>query len=142
MGTEFTIAHALHDAWGSVERRLNGSLSMVLGITYSEHRLLAALGEGGETGVSRVDLAKAVSLTPSAVTRALRPLTELGYVNSVAHPRDARQSMAKLTVSGRELLANSTDLLNDVGEQISEAVPALDEHHEALTALCQQLSEI
>ena len=142
MSTEFTIAHALHDAWGAVERRLNGSLGAVLGVTYSEHRLLAALGVGGDSGASRVDLAKAVGLTPSAVTRALRPLSVLGYVTSVAHPRDARMSIAKLTASGEELLTNSTNLLNDVGEQIRESAPALDENQEALAALCRQLSEI
>ena len=141
MSSEFTIAHALHDAWGAVERRLNGSLGAVLGITYSEHRLLEAMGAGGDAGASRVDLAKAVGLTPSAVTRALRPLTKLGYVTSVAHPRDARMSIAKLTPSGEELLKNSTGLLNDVGDQIREATPSLDQNQEALVALCRQLSE-
>ena len=50
-------------------------------------------------------------------------------------------SIAKLTPSGEELLKNSTGLLNDVGEQIREATPSLDQNQEALVALCRQLSE-
>jgi len=40
-----------------------------------------------------VDLAAAVGLTPSAVTRALRPLEKLGCVATQKSERDARRSL-------------------------------------------------
>jgi len=52
-------------------------------------------------------------VSPSGVTRALRPLEKLGYVSTERNDRDARQSLAKLTRGGKELLADVSEVLAD-----------------------------
>ena len=141
-GPNTTIASALCDAWSAVERVLSGNLGAVLGITYSEYRLLAAIAQDLDTGASRVDIAQRVGLTPSAVTRAIRPLTSIGLVESVSHPRDARKSIAKLTTAGVELFNNATDVVQDVTDQMNRATPAASEHRETLLAMLHELSQV
>jgi len=57
--------------------------------------------------------ARAVHLTPSAVTRALKPLEKLGYVSTQKGERDARQAVATLTSAGEELLEDANRLVID-----------------------------
>lgn len=97
-----------------VERRLDRSLSVIRGVSFSEYRLLRALSAQHESTATRVDLAEAVGLTPSAVTRALKPLEKLHYVKTQKSERDARQSLATLTPSGKELLSDSQGIVKDV----------------------------
>ncbi|MFK7731662.1 MAG: MarR family winged helix-turn-helix transcriptional regulator [Pseudomonadales bacterium] len=97
-----------------VERKLDRSLSVIRGVSFSEYRLLRALSEQYEATATRVDLAEAVGLTPSAVTRALKPLEKLHYVKTQKSERDARQSLAKLTPSGQQLLSDSQGIVKDV----------------------------
>lgn len=101
------------DTAGVVERRLDSALSYTRGISFSEFRLLRTLALGNAAGSSRVDLAHAVGLTPSAVTRALKPMEKLGYVKTVSNERDARQSLAQLTNGGRELLKDAEGVFHD-----------------------------
>ena len=58
-------------------------------------------------------LGRSAALTPSAVTRALKPLEKLGYVSTVRNDRDARQSLATLTRGGKTLLADVDGVLTD-----------------------------
>ena len=97
----------------SLQQQLDGALGNIKGITYSEYRLLGSIGSSPGDGSSRVDLARAVGLTPSGVTRALRPLEKLGMVETVRHERDARRSVATLTAQGRELLEDADGVVAD-----------------------------
>ena len=96
----------------SLERGLDGALSFTRGVTFSEYRLLRTL-QAAEHGLTRVALAQAVSVTPSGVTRALKPLEKLGYVETVKNERDARQSLAVLTQGGQQLLSDVSGVLAD-----------------------------
>ena len=91
---------------------MDSALSFSRGITFSEYRLLRTL-QAAEHGLTRVALAQAVSVTPSGVTRALKPLEKLGYVATVKNERDARQSLATLTQGGQELLSDVSGVLAD-----------------------------
>ncbi len=95
-----------------LERSLDSALSFSRGVTFSEYRLLRTL-KAAENGLTRVVLAQMVSVTPSGVTRALKPLEKLGYVTTVKNERDARQSLAKLTKGGHNLLSDVEGVLND-----------------------------
>ena len=64
------LALAVASAWSHLERRLDASLGAIRGISLAEYRLLRALGDAPGAQASRVDLAHAVGLTPSGVTRA------------------------------------------------------------------------
>lgn len=97
-----------------VERRLDLALSSIRGISFSEYRLLRALDRTPSGSATRVDLAAAVGLTPSAVTRALKPLEKLGIVVTQKSDRDARRSLASLTSAGLDLLADARGVVADV----------------------------
>lgn len=102
------------DTATALVHRLDGALAHTLGVSYSEYRLLRALGQAGEAGLTRIALAQMVSLSPSGVTRALKPLEKLGFVVTVKSARDARQSLARLTRTGTQLIANADGILRDV----------------------------
>lgn len=110
--TESTILEFLDTALNLV-RRFDQALS-IRGTSFSEYRLLKTLSDSEVEGCSRIDLAQSVSLTPSAVTRALKPLEKLGYVDNKRNARDARQSLAIITPAGRELLRDAQAVLDDL----------------------------
>ena len=110
--TEPTIFEFL-DTASSLVRRMDRVLSLI-GISFSEYRLLRMLGNSRTVGYPRINLAQAVGLTPSAVTRALKPLEKLGYVTNQRNERDARQSLALITPGGIQLLENAQSLLDDL----------------------------
>jgi DNA-binding MarR family transcriptional regulator len=101
-----------------IERRIDRSLSSIKGISFSEYQILRTLlCEPGQSA-SRVDLAEAVDLTPSAVTRALKPLEKLGFVETIKSARDARQALATLTDQGRELCVDAVGVVNDLAADL------------------------
>ena len=109
--TEHVVMQVLNTA-AALERGMDSALSFTRGITFSEYRLLRTL-QSAQQGLTRVALAQAVSVTPSGVTRALKPLEKLGYVTTVKNERDARQSLAQLTKGGQELLSDVSGVLKD-----------------------------
>jgi len=115
---EQSFALAFASAWGRVEKRLDNSLGSIRGISLAEFRLLRALGDAPGAQASRVDLAEVVALTPSGVTRALRPMEKLGIVSTVKSKRDARLAIAALTPAGRELLSDASGVVDDAMKAI------------------------
>jgi len=96
-----------------LERRLDRTLSF-RGLTFSEYRILRAVAATEDTGISRIALANAIGLTPSAITRALKPLEKLGYVTTSRNERDARQSLALISRGGRQLLNEARSNLQEM----------------------------
>ncbi|MDH3337514.1 MAG: MarR family winged helix-turn-helix transcriptional regulator [Gammaproteobacteria bacterium] len=113
MTLEQTLVLACAGAWSHLERRLDNSLGAIRGISLAEYRLLRALADAPNAQASRVDLAHAVGLTPSGVTRALRPMEKLGIVSTVKSKRDARLAIAGLTPAGRRLLNDASGVVDD-----------------------------
>ncbi len=109
--SEFVFA--LLAASGKIERRFDRVLSAVRGVSFTEYFLLKRLKDQPNGSAARVDLAAAVHLTPSAVTRALKPLEKTGYVTSQKNERDARQTVAKLTAAGDALLRDAEAVIGD-----------------------------
>jgi DNA-binding MarR family transcriptional regulator len=138
--TEQTLALAFAAAWNRLERRLDSSLGAIRGISLAEYRLLRALGDAPGSQASRVDLAQAVGLTPSGVTRALRPMEKLSIVSTVKSKRDARLAIAALTPAGRELLDDASGVVDDTMMTILKRSPELAERIEALTELLDDFS--
>jgi len=122
---EQTLALAFAAAWNRLERRLDSSLGAIRGISLAEYRLLRALGDAPGSQASRVDLAQAVGLTPSGVTRALRPMEKLGIVSTVKSKRDARLAIAALTPAGRELLDDASAVVDDAMKTVLKRSPQL-----------------
>lgn len=121
----------------SLVRRLDGNLGMTKGITYSEYQLLSALEAETAAPATRVLLAQRVGLTPSGVTRALKPLEKLGYVETVRDERDARRSIAKLTKAGEELVSDARDVVSDALEHLETLLSDEEvRHFTRALALC------
>jgi DNA-binding MarR family transcriptional regulator len=139
ISNEQTLALAFASAWNRLERRLDSSLGAIRGISLAEYRLLRALGDSPGAQASRVDLAGAVGLTPSGVTRALRPMEKLGIVSTVKSKRDARLAIAALTPAGRELLGDAAGVVDDTMKAVLKRAPRTAEQ---LQSLVEALDDI
>jgi DNA-binding MarR family transcriptional regulator len=144
MNTQNTIeqafALAFAGAWSRLERRLDNTLGAIRGISLAEYRLLRALGDAPGSQASRVDLAEAVGLTPSGVTRALRPMEKLSIVSTVKSKRDARLAIAALTPAGRELLDDASGVVNDTMSAVFKRSPELAARLDELTEILGDFS--
>ena len=136
---EQALALAFGDAWSRLEQRLDHSLGAIRGISLAEYRLLRALGDAPGARASRVDLAHAVGLTPSGVTRALRPMEKLGIVSTVRSKRDARLAIAALTPAGRAILEDASAVVDDTMKAILKRTPQVSRHAGAMTELMEEI---
>ena len=138
--SEQAFALAFAAAWSRLERRLDSSLGAIRGISLAEYRLLRALGDAPGSQASRVDLAQAVGLTPSGVTRALRPMEKLSIVSTVKSKRDARLAIAALTPAGRELLDDASGVVDDTMRAVFKRSPELAERIDELSDILNDFS--
>jgi DNA-binding MarR family transcriptional regulator len=136
---EQTLALAFAAAWNRLERRLDSSLGSIRGISLAEYRLLRALGDAPNSRASRVDLAQTVGLTPSGVTRALRPMEKLGIVSTVKSKRDARLAIAALTAAGREMLDDASGVVDDTMQAFLERTPKAAQRLDELIDLLEDI---
>ena len=136
---EQALALAFGSAWSRLEQRLDHSLGAIRGISLAEYRLLRALGDAPGSQASRVDLAQAVGLTPSGITRALRPMEKLGIVSTVKSKRDARLAIAALTPAGREVLNDASGVVDDTMKAVLKRTPQLAKQAGALTGLLEEI---
>jgi len=90
----FLRAHA------AVTRQLSARLEAEHGLTLNDFDVLVQLYHAPEQALRRVDLARAVLLTASGITRLLEGLERSGWVEKKACPSDARVSYAALTEAG------------------------------------------
>lgn len=127
-------------AWNRIERRLDGSLGAIRGISLAEYRLLRALADAPNSRASRVDLAQAVGLTPSGVTRALRPMEKLGIVTTVKSKRDARLAIAALSPAGRELVEDASAVVNDAMQALLSRSPKVTRSLDELAELLEDFN--
>lgn len=134
---QFALAFAA--AWNRLEKKLSNSLGAIRGISFAEYRLLHALQDAPKSQASRVELAYTVGLTPSGVTRALRPLEKLGLVSTVKNQRDARLAMAALTPAGQELVRDASGVVSDSMATMLEGSPKLSAKLKTMTELLDSL---
>ncbi|MCB0994807.1 MAG: MarR family transcriptional regulator [Acidimicrobiales bacterium] len=117
------VVHLLHAA-AVLTKRLDRSLASIKGISFSEYQLLSALGRQPAATAPRSVLAEHVGVTPSGVTRALKPLEKLGFVETDKDGRDARRSLARLTPAGVELVSDAAGVVADVVDGV-DAIASL-----------------
>jgi DNA-binding MarR family transcriptional regulator len=92
----FLRAHA------AVTRELSARLEAQHGLTLSDFDVLVQLYHAPERTLRRVDIARAVLLTASGITRLLDGLERAGWVEKRSCDSDARVSYAVLTPAGVE----------------------------------------
>jgi DNA-binding MarR family transcriptional regulator len=98
------LACAIQAASDSLNAQLQGEHRLPL----SEHRALLRLSRAESGRMRRVDLARALLLTPSGVTRLLSRLEQARFVAKGSSDRDARVSSVLITDTGRARLAEAT----------------------------------
>lgn len=117
----------------NLAHRLDARLGALKGLSFAEYRLLSALAEHPSAGASRIELARSLGMTPSGVTRALKPMEKLGIVATVKSKRDARLAIAALTPAGRNLFNESTTVIDEALDDVVEAASlAPDEMRSAM----------
>ncbi|MEV7505211.1 MarR family transcriptional regulator [Streptomyces sp. NPDC093018] len=105
-------------AQAALVRRFDARLGGLHGVSLADFILLLRLGQAPGGRMRRVDLAEALGLTASGVTRALAPLERIGLVAREPDARDARVAYASLTSTGRarlkEMLATAEETAEDL----------------------------
>ncbi|MGD9573206.1 MAG: MarR family winged helix-turn-helix transcriptional regulator [Thermoleophilia bacterium] len=96
-------------AHSAMTRAFNAELQARCGITVTDFEVLRRLGTAEGGLMRRVDIATAVGLTPSGVTRLLDGLESAGLVRKEHCSSDARVTYAKITPEGTALLATALD---------------------------------
>lgn len=116
--TPLDFCLSLLRASATVSRKLDGRLGSLHGISFADFALLRQLADAPEMRMRRVDLAEALGLTASAVTRALIPLEKIGLVSRQTDKRDARVGYATLSAAGRRLLASAVETAEETTQEI------------------------
>ncbi|GAB1338223.1 hypothetical protein ACE1SV_48130 [Streptomyces sp. E-15] len=128
MSEALDAALRLVRAQAALVRRFDARLGGLHGVSLADFTLLLRLGQAPGGRMRRVDLAEALGLTASGVTRGLAPLERIGLVTREPDARDARVAYAALTGTGRRRL---TEMLTTAEETAAEvftgtAWPAAD----------------
>jgi DNA-binding MarR family transcriptional regulator len=98
---ELSAAHA------AVFETLERELSKRHGLTVSEFEVLQRLAEAPESNARMQDLADAVHLSQSALSRLVGRLETSGYVSRALCELDRRGIYACITEAGRDLVAQA-----------------------------------
>ncbi|WP_416306177.1 MarR family winged helix-turn-helix transcriptional regulator [Neptunicella sp. SCSIO 80796] len=93
------------------------------GINYTELMVMYRLSQSPNLTLRRIELANAVNLSASGVTRLLLPMEKIKLVEKQANSRDARVSLVKLTSTGQQVLA---DALESFKQSAAWATQSLD----------------
>lgn len=91
-------------AAGHAEQQL-GEVLQPHGITHEQYNVLRILRGAGPAGLSRADVAERLVNRAPDVTRLLDRLERRGLIERIRGTEDRRQSLSRLTPSGRTLLA-------------------------------------
>ncbi|AOR31732.1 MarR family transcriptional regulator [Streptomyces fodineus] len=108
-------------AQAALVRRFDSRLGGLHGVSLADFTVLLRLGQAPGGRMRRVDLAEALGLTASGVTRGLAPLERIGLVTREPDVRDARVAYASLTATGRRRLK---DMLATAEETATEVFAA------------------
>ena len=92
-------------AHSAMTRSFNAQLQSTAGMTVTDFEVLRRLADAEGGRMRRVDLAPAVGLTPSGITRLLDGLEAAGVVCKEHCASDARVTYAAITPDGRRALA-------------------------------------
>ncbi len=99
----------LSNAHAAMERAFNQELQATGSITVTDFEVLRRLAAAPEGRMRRIDLAHAVGVTPSGITRLLEGLEQSGLVGRHHCTSDHRVTYAVMTETGRDVLRATAD---------------------------------
>jgi len=100
VSSTFIIQNALLAS--KLSKRVDNQLS-VHGISFTEYMIMHHLDSSPLKTMRRIELAEHVGISASGVTRLIAPMEKIKIVAKEANPRDARQSLVKLSKTGQRL---------------------------------------
>jgi DNA-binding MarR family transcriptional regulator len=100
VSSTFIIQNALLAS--KLSKRVDNQLS-VHGISFTEYMIMHHLDGSPLKTMRRIELAEHVGISASGVTRLIAPMEKIKIVEKEANPRDARQSLVKLSKTGQRL---------------------------------------
>lgn len=95
-------------------RRFDGGLG---GIGFSDFLILFHLRHSKEEKIRRTDLADAMGLTASGITRLLAPMEKIGLIKRESNAMDARVSYVVLAPGGKRMLEEAMDRAERIAEE-------------------------
>ncbi|MCT6698058.1 MarR family winged helix-turn-helix transcriptional regulator [Rheinheimera sp. 4Y26] len=122
--------------WSDMVKQADVQLS-VHGISFSEFCILHQLATAPQQRLSRIELAKAVGLSASGITRLLQPMEKIQLVEKEQNARDARISLVKLSDGGLQIYQDALQSLGFFASQFMS--PLTTKQLETLTDLLTRL---
>ena len=101
----FVIKNALLAS--RLSKRVGSHLS-AHGISLTEYLVMHYLDNSPHKAVARVELADHMGMSASGITRLIAPMEKNKIIEKVANPRDARQSLVKLSKTGQRLYGEAS----------------------------------
>lgn len=101
--------------------RKAGNRLSVHGISLTEYLVMDYLCQCPQE-VSRIELAGYLGMSASGVTRLLLPMEKNGVVEKVQNPRDARQSLVRLSKTGKLLYKDARVSFTHIAEELTSGV--------------------
>ncbi len=105
------------------QKQLSGPFSQH-GISFTEYLVLRELANAANNRMRRIDLAQAVGLSASGVTRLLNPMEKIGLITKEEAPRDARVSLVALTSAGESVFQDASVTFGQTVEWLLEPIAA------------------
>ena len=113
-----SLCIALFRAQAVLSRRFDGRLGSWHGMSFGDFIVLLHISRAEDGRLRRVDLARELGLTASAVTRMLIPLEKIGLVSRQTDEHDGRVGYAVLTKAGKAILAEALDSAEMISEEV------------------------
>lgn len=99
------------------------------GVTLSQCHTLIELGKRGELSI--VDLAAAMGLDTSTLSRTINGMVNIGLVNRILNPNDRRYVLVTLTEHGKNLYEHIENIYNNYYSKVFEFIPE-EKHQQVL----------
>lgn len=106
------------------------------GLTFGRYEVLAWLAAQPEPNLTLSWISRTLRMPPATLTNVIDHLEEKGLIRRVAHPSDARTTVARITPKGRQLSERVTEQLN---REVYELIPLSEGARRALAELLRQL---
>lgn len=94
------------------------------GLTNPQLLFLKVLND--RPGISNVEIAAELMVTPQAVSAVQRTLSEAGLVEQTRNSADGRALQTRLTAKGRRLFSNYHNQMVEADQRLLEVLPAKD----------------
>jgi len=92
------------------------------GISFTEYLVMHYLSEAPLDAISRIELAEQLQMSASGITRLLAPMEKTGILEKESNLRDARQSLVRLTESGKRIFHEANVSAQHAADYITEGL--------------------